>query len=246
MIRHGGTMKRSHTGALILVLLLGSSLRADASDQTQFSGTICGEVCDELGRPVAGATIEAMGGGDGPPSGRSPRGTSDDAGRFYLRVQAAGPYAVFAFKEEEFYPDPIWAIYGAPNVTQVSVSVTDEGPVDAGVIRMHASAARVKGTIVDAATGTPIHDAQIALGRSDNDRPLYQTAATDTFSILIPSSGAWISIRADGYETWYFGGASVAGRVTELRLEPKTTMEIKVALRRVESGCRRFVDAPPN
>src|SRR5947209_6725587 len=98
-------MLRVASCAIVLVSVIGTA--QNQPPITNRYGIVQGTVVDETGRPVANAIVYIY------RTGRSPSTTTDKDGKFLLALEDAGIQRVFAYKESDGFPNPIWSFYSA-------------------------------------------------------------------------------------------------------------------------------------
>src|SRR6266404_2642775 len=88
-------------GLSSLLLVFASSVK---SHQYRY-GRIEGTVIDSAGLPVSNATVYVL------QNGRAPAGITDGKGNFVLTNIEVGEHRIFAYKERDNYPNPVWSFY---------------------------------------------------------------------------------------------------------------------------------------
>src|SRR5258708_6558491 len=94
---------------LLVFFVLSSSMMVSALSvgTTQYRyGTIEGTVTDFVGVPISNATVYVL------QDGRAPTGITDAKGNFVLTNVEVGQHRIFAYKESDGYPNPVWSFYG--------------------------------------------------------------------------------------------------------------------------------------
>ncbi|HXJ96842.1 MAG TPA: carboxypeptidase-like regulatory domain-containing protein [Terriglobia bacterium] len=117
-------------------------------------GCLSGVVIDSGGNPLAAAMVQAWV-VSGSFEGIVPNTKTAEDGTFRLCDLAPGLYTVVATKDEEYYADPRLTFYSDGNpLPETELEAGDEVP-DL-VVQVGPKVARVKGKIMDAATGKPV------------------------------------------------------------------------------------------
>ena len=207
-----------------------------AQDQAAASGSIQGMVLGQDGKPLADANVWALAG-----DVRYPNTTiSDAAGRFTLLNIPNGDVYVLAFKESEGYPYPFYAFYRTKN-DRSSVKVEAKaGEVTSGVtFQLGPKAAHLKIDATDE-NGAPLQVA-LQLDRDDTPGPYSTSLSTDPRLVgvgfikgvmLVPPVPFRLTVSANGYEPWHYGGANYAGKAGLITLKSGQTLNLAVRLRK--------------
>jgi hypothetical protein len=209
----------------IAELLICSELQAQA-------GQINGVVTDEAGSPVAHAQVSPQ------LKGVYVRHTlrtivkTDDKGRFEVDGLRMGEYAVYAFKEDEGYPDisiPLYRTRPAPGArlsadhptANVNVVIGPKGGI-------------VRASVRDAVTHAPL-PSQLVLQKADGSAMVYLSEAPD-FQVLLPAdTEVLLEVRVEGYKPWVYASG---GRST-MRLKSGEYMRIEVEAMPMEKAQER-------
>ena len=198
-------------GAAIVILVFVvrlASVELDSAallEPTQLrKGTIEGTVVDPSGTPVANATVYLL------QNGRAPATVTDAQGNFVLLNVPVGTHRVFAYKESENYPNPVWSFYSdAYGLEGFPVVEVRRDEVSRGVlVGLPPKAGRLKVLVTEAITKRPVSDASISVNHQNKPTTAFQPGATGIngeLTILVPV-GVSISLKvtAAGYRTWNY------------------------------------------
>jgi hypothetical protein len=208
-----------------------------AQEQAITLGSIQGVILGYDGKPLPGTNVWALPEQD---MGRPITVTSDAAGMFILRNIPIGSVYVLAFKESEGYPYQFYAFYKTKN-DRSSVKVeTKPGVVTSGVtLQLGPKAAYLK---VDATNekGEPVH-VGYQLDRDDMPGPYTTSVPTDhrlvgvgfiNGAMLVPPVPFRLTVSANGYEPWHYGGANWQGKAGLIILKSGQTLNLTVRLRK--------------
>src|ERR1022692_4572840 len=140
-----------------------------------------------------------------PPGSVAPSPTPPPATRSKPSINGlkSARYQVFAMKEADGYANPRWFIYD--NGTVPVVQLSDAAPASDVRVKIGPKAARISGTITDAATGDPIEAVSFRVWRGSNCASALSLGATPKYDLLVPS-GAEIALEVSvpGYEVWRY------------------------------------------
>lgn len=221
-----------------------SALRALSTRATEdlppSAGSIAGMVLDDSGRPIAGATVNAIpasqsGAGVAPPVAFTSART-DASGRFLLENVTPGRYVLNAAKEDEGYPSTSLAFFAGGGRT-TEIKVNERQAAQNVMVQLGPKAARLTGRVVDGVTGQPIANAEMTLTRADNPNNYHITGPNRPgadFQLMVPSAPFTLKVTAPGYEDWYFGKDGTRAQAAMIQIEPSTTRELVIALRPVK------------
>ena len=225
---------------LFLVLfwsLEGSALTVGRTQS--FSGSIEGTVTDVAGLPISNATVYVL------QIGRSPATTTDEDGKFLLANVEAGQRRVFAYKESDNYPNPVWSFYGDAN-SDAGYPLVDvrQNEVSRGVmVRLHTRASRLVVKVIDSKTKQPLSHAAISLNHEGKPKTLFSPGSTNRdgeLAILIPS-GVRINLKitAAGYQPLLYSDRTSSKGTQAIQLKSGEDRSIKVELTRTQAGRNR-------
>ncbi len=209
-------------------------------DQTAAVGTIQGVVLGQDSKPILGANVWALAGDVRYPIAT----TSDAAGTFTLRDVPDGDVYVLAFKESEGYPYPFYAFYRTKNDRSTIKVGNKAGIVTSGVtFQLGPKAAYLK---IDASdeNGAPL---QVGLQLDRDDTPgSYSTSVpTDPRLVgvgfikgvmLVPPVPFRLTVSANGYIPWHYGGPNYAGKAGLIMLKSGQTLNLAVRLHKKEES----------
>jgi hypothetical protein len=205
-------------------------------DSSPAFGAVEGRVVDADGHPVVGATVE-VGPVDQPVvPGTLPRTTTDQQGNFFLDGVPPGTHMIYASKETEGYPSPYLAFFGVGNTATPKVTVENKQVTEKVEVRLGPKAASLGGEIKDADTHQPVDSAEIILSREDNPENYFSFGPSQDgkFQRLIPPAPLRMKVSAPGYEDWYYGKDGSKGESGVIKVEPNTSKDVEIALRRVK------------
>jgi len=214
---------------LLAVLSCPGLLKSSAQTlQPANLGSVEGVVLNQQGKPIADADVHALLQEDMRRTVAST--TTDSAGKFTLHDLPAGGIFVYANKESDGYPDAFFAFFTTPNGQyQVAVKV-EAGQVVSGVtMKLGAKFAYLKFNVTDE-SGRHI---AAALVFTREDQPgSFQTGTTGENTMMVPPVPFRLTIQAEGYEPWHYGGANYAGKAGLIALKPGQTLSLDVRLRK--------------
>jgi hypothetical protein len=209
-----------------------------------------GRVINERGQPVSGAAVVAMS-NDGPINGRLPETTTDKSGGFSLKDVKPGTNNLHAYKEDEGYPNTIFAVFSigrdVPMVNVVQGQITKDV-----IVRLGPKAGKLAGKVIDANTGQSLKEVAITVFNNDDLNDPYRSfgfsrMVTQTalgFQLLVPSVPFRVKISAPDYDSWDgTGDAKQSGVIPKkpdtMLVEPGQIHELMVSLRRSVTQSRR-------
>lgn len=215
-----------------------STLTPDARS----SGCLSGVVIDPDGSPVAGAKVEAWASDQSSAAGIIPNTTTPEDGTFRLCRLEPGSYTVVATKDEEYYADPRLTFYSdGALLPETELRAGDEVPDI--VVRVGPKVARLKGKIMDAATGKPMitdakaphHRGPVMVGfyEANGDQAYMdlELGCSAEFSVLVPTKPFRVSVSAPEYKTWYYGSDGTEEHAMPMMLPSATTKELTITLK---------------
>jgi Carboxypeptidase regulatory-like domain len=158
---------------LFAVALLATNLYASSATKTQLAGEINGTLTDQVGSPVAGATVYAV------PQfltfeGTTPRSVKTNArGEFDFRGGfQIGTYKLYARKDEDGYPDPLKGFYADLKVEAPSVALTEDHRSATVKVKLGDRAGVMAGRVIDADSGAPVKAFLVFLDGDGNRREI--------------------------------------------------------------------------
>jgi hypothetical protein len=222
---------------LTVLLLFPSNAIYSQTAATPSLGLVEGVVLDQQNKPVSNANVFALLEKDM----RKPiAATSDDAGRFSLRDVPIGVIYVFGFKESEGYPYEFYSFYKTPNGRSWVVAEVKPGGVTAGVILHLGPKSAYLKTNVTNGDGNPV-PAGYRLDRDDIPGPFQTSVPTDPRLVgvgfingvmLVPPVPFRLTVQADGFEPWHYGGKNWANKSGLITLKSGQTLILNVKLRK--------------
>jgi hypothetical protein len=183
--------------------------------------SIEGTVVDSTGFPVAGATVYVF------KHGRTPSSTTNAKGYFVLNEIEVGEHRIFAYKESDRYPNPVWSFYSdALGLEGFPVVYVHRGGSLQGIIvRLPPKSSRLTVKINDARTHQALEDATVSVNHEGKPKTEFSAGATSRngeLAILVPPGIAInMKIRRSGYNTSYRSGI-------QLRAGEERTIEINL------------------
>jgi hypothetical protein len=168
---------------LAILIVVAASLLAHSQSKTVV-GEIRGTVADQLGAPVAGATVYAVPQDLGL-NDISPRSvTADSNGRFVFRGNLQlGSYKLYAKKDNESYPDPFDRFYVDAKAEAPTVKISADHPSANAKVKLGRQAAVLTGRVIDEKTGESV---KAYLGLLDSEGHGHSIFADGTYRVLLP------------------------------------------------------------
>jgi Carboxypeptidase regulatory-like domain len=191
-------------------------------------GSVEGVVLDQQGKPIPGADVYALPEEDM----RRPVAstTTDSAGRFLLRDLPAARVYIYAYKESDGYPNGFAAFFALPNDQSLVVVKVEAGQTTTITIKRGARSAHLKVHITDE-NGNRM-GAGLTLTREDQGGENYSMGTDGEISMLVPPVPFRVTVDADGYEPWHYGGANWQGKAGLITLKSGQTLSLAVRLRK--------------
>jgi len=199
-----------------------------SSAQSTTLGSIEGVVLDRQGKPIPDATVYALPQGDMRILAAS--SATDSAGKFILQSLQAGGFYIYAYKESDGYPNAFFRFFTIPNSQSQVAAKVEAGQVTTGItIKLIVKFAHLKIHVTD--------ENGIRLGagltfRREDQRGDYIMGTDGQVSILVPPVPFRLTVDADGYEPWHYGGANYAGKPGLISPKPDQTLNLDVRLHR--------------
>ncbi len=140
------------------------------SQQNDTHGEIAGNVIDQAGNAVSGATVEAVPQALGFDS-ITPRSVKTDKyGRFDFHGRFAfGAYKLYSYKLADNYPDPSDKFYADALQEIPTVKLADDKPTVIVTLTLGEKAGVVVGKVIDAHTGAPLKAKLVFMDEDSND-----------------------------------------------------------------------------
>jgi hypothetical protein len=234
----GGRNLLIREGLVCLLVILFLVLPIPSFSQTAIPpglGSIEGVVLDDAGKPISGATVYGL------PEQDMRKGifaTSDTAGKFTLQDVPTGNAYLHAFKESEGYPNNFYAFYYVKTAhSPVKVEIKPGEATDI-TIQLGPKAAYLQVDATDE-KGMPV-PVGYQLDRDDVRGPFITDVSTDPRLVgggfingvmLVPPVPFRLTVFADGYEPWHYGGAKWQGKRGLITLKSGHTLSLRVQLR---------------
>ncbi len=152
---------------LATLLLVGLTAH---SQQNDTHGEIAGNVIDQAGNAVSGATVEAVPQALGFDA-ITPRSVKTDKyGRFDFRSGFAfGAYKLYSYKLADSYPDPSDKFYADTLQEVPTVKLADDKPTAVITLTLGEKAGVVIGKVIDAKTGAPLKAKLVFMDKDGNN-----------------------------------------------------------------------------
>jgi hypothetical protein len=214
-------MKRYHPISALLLAVVTLSLLVAAVGQHRY-GRVEGQIVDYSGMPVSGATVYVL------EDGRTPASISDETGHFVITNVTVGEHRVFAYKETEYYPNPVWSFYeqarGLDGFPIVYVMETDSLPI---LVRLGGKAGKLNVLVSNAKTKRPVSEAAVVVSHEGKPKTLFQPGTTNsdgTIKVLVPALVRInLTVKASGFATKSVAGIETASgeeRTLSIELQP--------------------------
>ncbi len=199
-------------------------------------GAISGIVFDENGRPIALANVYSRPTAQ-PSNGRVISVQTDKDGKFFLERVPPGLNTVHAFKEEDGYPDTLFAFYVTDPRAVPQVGVYQQQVADV-VVQLGPKAAKMIIQVFDADTNDQIESAAVELRRPGDPNAYVSLScipseATGKCEILIPPLPTNIKASKSGYDEQDVT-RQLGPRTDVAALNPGETRHLSICLRRTK------------
>lgn len=186
-------------------------------------------VLDDRGQPLAGAHVVGI-----PEENFKAEisTTSDARGTFTLTNVPTGLVYVGAYKESDGYPNAFFAFYNTSDQAWVKANVEAGGAAPYVVIKLGPKAAYLTIEITDQ-NGKPV-EAQLLFTREDGkegSKPYSRSAPPANESVMVPPVRFRLTVQADGYESWHYGGQAWQGKDGLINLKSGEKLSLSVQLR---------------
>lgn len=194
-------------------------------------GVIAGQVLDETGSPVAGATVSSMI-TDRPPRARLKSSLTDEQGRFILTCAQPGSNRVYVSKEDQYYPNTFLSPFVDAKLIPL-VDVLEQGVTEGVEVHLPPRGAKVVAHVIDTVTQQPVDGARMTFCKSDDPSKCLTINATSPnaeFATLVPSIRLAVKVSAPGYQNWYYKEGNASSRINIL-LTPGSIKGLTVHLR---------------
>lgn len=130
---------------------------------------------------------------------------SGGRGRFKIERLDWGPYAVYAGKEIDSYPDTRFPLYRTGTVPKIALS--RDHPIGHAVVTIGPRGGILIASVRDTRTRAPVHS-QVVLRRADGSGEMTMSEPPD-FRVLLPANtNLSIEIRQEGYASWVYARSS--------------------------------------
>lgn len=168
-------------------------------------GRIVGTVVDERGRPVGNAQVSPQFLGVAVSRTLVIKVESDSRGRFKIEQLDWGPYAVYAGKEIDNYPDTRFTVYRIRTVPKVTLS--RDHPTGHTVVTIGPRGGVMTASVRDTRTRAPLNS-RVVLRRADGSGEIAMSERPD-FRVLLPANtNLSIEISQQGYAPWVYATSS--------------------------------------
>lgn len=219
-------MSREFYMQVIVVALTALTVCPTLSGELQ-QGRIVGKVVNESGSPVGNAQVTPQFLGPAVMRTLVQKVNSDADGNFRIEGLEWGPYAVYAGKEAEGYPDTRVPLYRSRPASRVELS--PEHPVRELTVTIGPKGGVLVGSVRDQMGNTPL-PVQLILQKKDGSGLLYLSEPPDFQALLPANTDVLIEIHAPGYKPWSYGKESKR----TLRLSSGEQIKVDIELHRLE------------
>jgi hypothetical protein len=206
---------RAIPSALFLICFgLSNTLSAQVSSPY----TISGDLRDEAGQPLPGASVCAL-----QTNGRVVNvrdkvcAESDPQGKFVINLTTSGSYQVVAEKMSEGYMPPYLPFYKDPKTSIPEVVLSGEHASASVSVTLGPRSGLITGKVIDEATDLPVRDFVVWTWQArDVNARTHQVVKGQSGRFRIFASPVSFRMRvvSEGYEDWVMGGGvltSLAG-----------------------------------
>jgi hypothetical protein len=208
-----------------LVIALTFTLASQAQISSPATGSVEGTVLDGEGKPLPGATVFVG------TLAKGPRTKTDAGGRFRLNGLSAGNIGLLAYKESDGYPYDMFSFFLMPGEQIPKLDVAAGETVRGVVIHLGARAAYLKLEVTDE-SGLPV-DSNLSFSRPDLGRyGDYRRSAKANDVILVPPVPFRLTIEAEDFEPWHYGGADWQTAKGLVRLKSGEVLALSIHLQR--------------
>jgi hypothetical protein len=212
--------------ALLLVVIVPGGLKSFAQTLPT-TGSVQGVVLDGQDKPIRDADVYAVPAQDMRVLLASTH--TDTEGKFSLQDLQPGVVFVYAYKESDWYPRAFARFFALPNDRSVVSAKVEPGKAAEVTLKRVAKAARLKINVTDE-NGKPL-GGYFVFTREDEPGD-YSMGASPEESILVPPLPFRLTVGADGYADWHYGGANYAGKAGRITLKSCQTLTLAVRLRK--------------
>ena len=233
--------------SLLTISLLAAIVSFGQTPSSSAPGSIHGVVLDPAGKPLPDADVYVI------TDARTSRlnfvsAVSDAEGSFELNALPPGSYYLHALKISAGYPDDFFN-FAATDPPHPLVKV-EAGKTTEAVIQKGPKCASLKLSVTDE-NGMPKIDYTLEFNRVDlGERGVFVTGpefphgpkdppmrpdwprGLEPLPILVPPVPFRLTVDADGYEPWHYGGANWGGKAGLIALKSGQTLSLAVRLRK--------------
>lgn len=186
-------------------------------------GQIVGVVVDERGRPVADAQVSPKYLGVAVFRSLVVHVNTDAQGKFAINDLDWGPYAIYAGKEADGYPNTRFDLYRTRPAPRVTLS--RQHSVGHVTVKIGPKGGVLVWSVRDAVTHKPVAT-QLILKKTDGSGLIYQSEPPD-FQVLLPAeTDVVVEIRKEGYRPWIYATDSRH----QINLKSGERMQLEVSL----------------
>jgi len=216
---------RSQSVFLVACFLVGS-----IAWSSPVKGRILVKVTDQVGNPIAGATVAFNA-----PPGRlllysAPECETDSSGECSRSDLLIDTYYVTAMKISEGYPDLTFNLYGRKR-KPVMVELTSETPNSNVSFVLGPKCGVLTITAIDDATGAPVPNPRITIGNPSEPGTLLSTGQAPGSRILIPpDEDITVEVSAEGHKPWRMETQPGATHTNALRLRSEESRQFTARL----------------
>jgi hypothetical protein len=216
-------MRTRFSRFLLMCVTLYASVLARGFAQ---EGAIQGNVRDDKGKPVYRAQVSAY------PVGNIlvlsiRHAETDESGRFTIDHLDWGRYRLYAMKEDENYPDTMWALY-SPTLPPILVLSPDSPTVTRSLVLGPKAGKLHIVSVTDAITGKNLATLSgITLERTDGPNTFLGVSTSVEYALVPSSTDVSVKVESDGYAPWPPANEPALGQI---RLAPEEVFELKVQM----------------
>jgi hypothetical protein len=189
-------------------------------------------VLDGNGKALPGAMVYGL---PGENMREQIRTTADASGRFMLEKLPVGDVYLHAYKEDDGYPDSMFAFYRTSEHEWVKVSVSAGKTIRDITIQLGVRAAHLSIALTNEDGSSLNEGAQLIFTRSDMPGP-YRRGVSAKESLMVPAVPFRLTVEADGYEPWHYGGKEWQNTAGLITLKSGETLDLSVQLQQSQAS----------
>jgi hypothetical protein len=213
----------------LLVFVLNALICLGQTATTPSTGSVRGVVLNVEGKPIPGAIVYGLPEQD---MFKQFPTTADAKGEFTLTDLPQEDFYLHAYKESDGYPDSMFAFYRTSEREWIKVHIKAGQEIKDVSIQLGPKTARLNIAVTNE-TGSPLEkDAELVFTRPDMPGP-YKRAMNTTESLAVPAVPFRLTVEAEGYEPWHYGGTNWQTDQGLIKLNSGATLALSVQLRRI-------------